>query len=682
MASSKSLAARVEALRRELHEHLYRYHVLSAPTISDLEYDALFKELQALEAEHPELRTPDSPTVRVGGTISEKFEKVRHPGPILSLSNCFDADDVRAWFERIRKLDPRVAEAAFVVEPKIDGLTVVLHYRDGVFVQGATRGDGEIGEDITPNLRTLRKLPLRLRGADEGAGKGRRRAAAAAPPPVLVVRGEAVIYTTDFERFNQAQIAKNGRTFANPRNTASGALRNLDTTLTAAVPISLLCYQVVAAEGLTPGTQWETLTYLRDFGFPVSDVARRFTALEDAITYCQSFADKRDSLPFEIDGMVIKLDDLRLQADLGFVGKDPRGATAFKFPAREVTTQLVDVTVDVGRTGKITPTAVLEPVEVGGVTVRNATLHNFDYIRDNDIRLGDRVLLKRSGDVIPYVIGPVLEARTGGEKKIKPPKACPSCGEPVQQAEGEVDVFCVNSACPAQLNRVVEYFGAVLDIEGFGEKIAHASVEQGKVRDVADVFTLSKEALLDLPGFADKKADKLLAAIQAAKTRPLGRLLAALGIRGIGFVAANDLAAHFGSFDALGAADAETLQQVDGIGPSASAAVVEWFAEKRNRAVLDKLRAAGVWPTAAPKVASTAAGPFTGQTFVITGTLPTLGRDEAKEYIEARGGKVTDSVSKKTSYLVLGESPGSKLAKAQSLGVTILDEAALRKLGG
>ncbi len=679
MPSAKNPAARIEALRRELHEHLYRYHVQSAPTISDQEYDALFNELKALEAEHPELRSPDSPTQRVGGFVSERFEKVRHPGPILSLSNCFNADDVRAWFERIRKLDARVAEAAFVVEPKIDGLTVVLHYQDGVFVQGATRGDGEVGEDVTPNLRTIRMLPLRLR-APQTASK--RKTAASAFPQRLVVRGEAVIFTRDFERFNQAQVAKGARTFANPRNTASGALRNLDTTQTAAVPISLLCYQIVAADGLTPGTQWETLEYLRGLGFPVAEVARRFTALEDAIAYGQSFADKRDTLPFEIDGMVLKLDDLRLQSDLGFVGKDPRGATAFKFPAREVTTKLIDVTVDVGRTGKITPTAVLEPVEVGGVTVRNATLHNFDYIRDNDIRLGDRVLLKRSGDVIPYVIGPILEARTGSEKKIKPPKVCPSCGEPVQQAEGEVDINCVNSACPAQLNRVVEYFGAVMDIEGFGEKIAHASVEQGLVRDVADIFTLTKESLLTLPGFADKKADKLLTAIVASKTRPLGRLMAALGIRGVGFVAANDLAGQFGSFDALAVADAETLQQVDGIGPSASAAVVEWFAEKRNQTVLAKLRAAGVWPTAAPKPAAAAAGPFTGQTFVITGTLPTLGRDEAKEYIESRGGKVTDSVSKKTSYLVLGESPGSKLAKAQSLNIPIVDEAALRKLGG
>ncbi len=679
MPSAKTPAARIEALRRELHEHLYRYHVLSAPTVSDLEYDALFKELQALEEANPELRSPDSPTQRVGGYVSERFVKVKHPAPILSLSNCFNAEDVRSWHERIRRLNDRVDHAAFVVEPKIDGLTVVLHYRDGVFVQGATRGDGEIGEDVTPNLRTIRALPLRLREPETRGS--RKKTTQPAFPPLLVVRGEAVIFTADFERFNQAQIAKGSRTFANPRNTASGALRNLDTTATAAVPISLLCYQIVAAEGLTPGSQWETLEYLRGLGFPISDVARRFTDIEEVIAYCQSYAEKRDTLPFEIDGMVIKIDDLRLQAELGFVGKDPRGATAFKFPAREVTTTVTGLTIDVGRTGKITPTAVLEPVMVGGVTVRNATLHNFDYIRDHDIRMGDRVLLKRSGDVIPYVIGPIIEARKGSEKKIKPPKACPSCGEPIQQVEGEVDIYCVNSACPAQLNRVVEYFAAVMDIEGFGEKVALASVAQGLVHDVADVFTLTRDQLLTLPGFADKRAEKLLAAIQAGKDRPLARLLAALGIRGVGFVAAQDLAAHFGSFDALAAADAEALQGVDGIGPSASNAVVEWFAEKRNQAVLAKLRAAGVWPTSAPRAARTE-GPFTGKTFVITGTLPTLGRDEAREYIESRGGKVSDSVSKKTSYLVLGESPGSKFAKAQSLNIPILDEAALRALGG
>ncbi|MBL8056567.1 MAG: NAD-dependent DNA ligase LigA [Anaerolineales bacterium] len=670
-------ADRAQRLRRELTEHAYRYHNLAAPTISDAEYDALFGELQELERQHPELATPDSPTQRVGGFVSEKFEKSRHPAPILSLSNAFSAADVRAWFERIRKLDERVAGADFVVEPKIDGLTVVLHYAAGLFTRGATRGDGEVGEVITPNLRTIRTLPLRIPVETKG-----RRAKAGPAPASLVVRGEAVIFTEDFARLNAGLAAQGKRTYANPRNTASGSLRQLDSSLTAAIPISLLCYQIVAADGAGPATQWETLDYLRALGFPVAEAARRLPDLDSAIAYCEDWAARRDELPYETDGMVIKLNDLGLAASLGFVGKDPRGAVAFKFPAREVTTILSDIGVNVGRTGVLTPYAILEPVEVGGVTVRQATLHNFDYIAEKDIRLGDRVLLKRAGDVIPYVIGPVVEARTGKEKAYRLPKTCPDCGEPVERAEAEVAFYCVNSACPAQLTRTVEHFAAVLDIEGFGEKVAEQVVADGLVKDVADIFRLTKDRLLGLPGFADKKAEKLLAAIQAVKSRPLGQLVSALGIRGVGEVAARDLAEHFGSLDALGQADAEALQAVDGVGPSVSQAVVDWFAGQANRAVLKKLKQAGVWPTAAPRPAAAAGGPFAGQTVVITGTLPGLSRDAAKAYIEARGGKVTDSVSKKTSYLVLGEAPGSKLAKAQSLGVAILDEAGLLRLGG
>jgi DNA ligase (NAD+) len=676
---TKSPAERAAELRRDLSEHLYRYHVLSAPTISDAEYDALFRELQQLEAEHPELFTPDSPTQRVGGYVSEKFVKVRHPAPILSLSNAFNAGDVRAWFERLTRLDDRVERAAFVVEPKIDGLTVVLHYENGVFVRGATRGDGEVGEDITPNLRTVRTLPLRVPAS---TADHRLRSAVRRPPSLLVVRGEAVIFTKDFEKMNAALAAQGERTYQNPRNTASGALRQLDSSLTAARPISLLCYQIVAVEGVMLPTQWETLDYLRALGFPVAEAARRFENLEDALAYCEQWTARRDELPFEADGMVIKLDDLRLAADLGFVGKDPRGATAFKFPAREVTTTLNDIGVNVGRTGVLTPYAILEPVEVGGVIVRQATLHNFDYIVEKDIRLGDRVMLKRSGDVIPYVIGPVLEARTGRERVYRPPAQCPTCGEAVERLEGEVALYCINSACPAQLTRGVEHFAAVLDIETFGEKVAAQVVAAGLVKDVADIFTLGKDKLLELEGFAEKKAQKLLDAIAVARARPLSVLISALGIRSVGEVAARDLAAHFGSLDTLMTAGAEDLQQIGGIGPSVSQAVVDWFARKSNQVVLQKLKRAGVWPTAEVRRAEAGVGPFAGLTFVITGTLPTLGRDEAKAYIEARGGKVTDSVSKKTSYLVLGASPGSKLAKAQSLNIPILDEAQLRALGG
>ena len=684
MPKAKAPAARAEELRRAINYHLHRYHVLSAPAISDKEYDALFNELQQLEAAHPELLTPDSPTQRVGGFVSEKFVKVRHPAPILSLSNAFAADNVRAWFERIRKLDDRVERAEFVVEPKIDGLTVVLHYADGVFVKGATRGDGEVGEDITPNLRTIRVLPLRV--PVEQKAEGRRQKNVSLPsssllPSSLIVRGEAVIYTADFEKMNAELSAKGEKTFVNPRNTASGALRQLDSALTAARPISLLCYAIVeVGRELKFATQWEVLEYLRALGFPVTTAARKFSDLEKAIAYCESWADKRDTLPYEVDGMVIKLNDLRLAAELGVVGKDPRGAVAFKFPAREVTTTLTDIGVNVGRTGVLTPYAILEPVEVGGVTVRNATLHNFDYIAEKDIRLGDRILLKRAGDVIPYVIGPVVEARTGQERKYKLPQQCPTCGEPIERAEDEVAYYCVNAACPAQLTRNVEHFAAVLDIEGFGEKVAARVVNAGLVKDPADIFSITDKQLLELEGFAEKKAEKLLAAIEAVKTRPLARLISALGIRGVGEVMANDLAAHFGSLDALSKATVEEMQEVEGVGPNVSEAVGDWFARAGNRKLLRKLKAAGVWPIAEKRPVR-AGGVFAEQTFVITGTLPNWSRDEAKAFIEERGGKVTDSVSKKTSYLVLGEAPGSKLAKAQSLGVPIVDEAALRKLG-
>lgn len=675
--------ARAAQLRAELSHHLYLYHVLSAPVISDAEYDALFRELQQVESERPELLTPDSPTQRVGGFVSDKFEKVRHPAPILSLSNCFSADDVWAWYERIRKLDDRVERAEFVVEPKIDGLTVVLHYAEGLFVKGATRGDGEVGEDITPNLKTVRSLPLRIpvQTADGRRKATKRPSTVLRPPSTLVVRGEAVIFTKDFETMNAALAAKGERTYVNPRNTASGALRQLDSSLTSARPISLLCYSIVDSAGANVATQWELLAYLRALGYPVADVIRKFATLDEAIRYCEGWADQRDSLPYEIDGMVIKVNDLSLAADLGFVGKDPRAATAFKFPSREVTTVLQDIVVNVGRTGVLTPNAVLEPVEVGGVTVRQATLHNFDFIAEKDIRLGDRVLIKRAGEVIPYVIGPVLEARTGQERAYRLLLTCPSCNEPIERLEGEVAYYCVNSACPAQLTRSVEHFAAVLDIEGFGEKIAAQVVSANLVRDVADIFSISNPQLLALEGFAEKKAQKLLDSIVVAKARPLGQLISALGIRGVGEVAAKDLAAHFGSLDALASATAEDMQAIDGIGPSASQAVTDWFARKGNKALLKKLKAAQVWPTAAPKPKA-ASGAFSGLVFVITGTLPTFSRDDAKAYIEARGGKVTDSVSKKTDYLVCGEAAGSKLSKAQSLNVLVIDEAALRQMGG
>lgn len=672
---SDPLRQRYEELKAQIHYHNYRYHVLDAPVISDAEFDRLMAELRQIEAEHPEWVTPDSPTQRAGAPPLDKFEKVRHPAPILSLANAFNADEVRAWFDRIRKLDERVEHTAFVVEPKIDGLSVVLHYQDGFFIQGATRGDGEIGEDITPNLRTVRALPLHIPVLAE---------AKRPVPKRVVVRGEAFITIKDFEALNRRLEEAGERTYLNPRNTAAGSLRQLDPQITASRPITLLVYQIVAWEDdqlSPPTTQWETLETLRAWGFPVTEIARRCQTLEEAIVYAESWIEKRESLPFEADGMVIKIDDLRLAADLGVVGKDPRGAIAFKFPAREVTTRLLEIRVNVGRTGVLTPYAVLEPVEIGGVIVERATLHNFDYIAEKDIRPGDRVLVKRAGDVIPYIIGPVIEARRGDEKPYVPPQNCPVCGQPVEHFEGEVAWYCVNAACPAQLVRNLEHFVSrnAMDIAGLGIRIVEQLVEAGLVQDVADLYTLRKEDLLRLEGFAEKKAQNLLDAIQASKSRPLARLINALGIRGVGEVTAAELARCYADLDALSQATQEELMQIEGIGPNIAQAIVDWFARPANRRILEKLKAAGVWPRAATP-AQAAAAPLADLTFVITGTLSEFTREEAKAFIEAHGGKVTDSVSRNTSYLVVGENPGSKLQKALQLGIPLLDEAGLRRL--
>ncbi|MDI6695735.1 MAG: NAD-dependent DNA ligase LigA [Anaerolineales bacterium] len=673
-SQSVALRQRLEELRRAIHYHNYRYHVLDDPVISDYEFDRLLAELRQIEADHPEWITPDSPTQRVGSIPATKFEKVRHPAPILSLANAFSAEDVRAWYERILKLDERVSQTSYVVEPKIDGLSVVLHYRDGVFILGATRGDGEIGEDVTVNLRTLKSLPLRVPINEKG------------PPalPYLAVRGEVYMNVHDFEELNQRLEAAGEKTYLNPRNTAAGSLRQLDPALTASRPLNLLTYQIVAAEGELPRTQWETLGYLRDLGFPVTQHASLHPTLDSAIAECQAWVDKRDTLPYEVDGMVIKINDLVLAQNLGFVGKDPRGAIAFKFPAQEVTTRLLGIGVNVGRTGVLTPYAMLEPVDIGGVIVKQATLHNFDYIAEKDIRIGDRVRVKRAGEVIPYVIGPVEALRTGDEQVYQPPKICPSCGEPVENLPGEVYWYCVNASCPAQLIRNLEHFvsRSAMDIVGLGIRIVEQLVEVGLVKDVADLYTLRREDLLKLEGFADKKVDNLLTAIQASKTQPLARLITALGIRGVGEVMATDLSRVYTDLDQLSHASLEELQTLEGVGPNTAQAIVDWFARPANRRILEKLRSAGVWPTSQAVQQAVEQQPFAGLTFVITGTLPSMSRDDVKDYIQSRGGKVTDSVSKKTSYLIVGDAPGSKLAKAQELGVPILDETGLRRLAG
>lgn len=664
-------AARAAELRRLLNFHAYRYHVLDAPVISDQEYDRLFRELQDLEERDPRLKTADTPTLRVGGEVASGFSRVVHPVPILSLGNAYTDGEVRGWLERAVRLDSAAKDAAFVVEPKIDGLTVVLTYEKGIFVLGATRGDGESGEDVTANLRTVRNLPLAIPAGPDGPPAPRR----------LVVRGEAYIAPADFAAMN-ARLQESGeRTFLNPRNAAAGALRQLDAGLTASRPIRLLAYSVVESDGPIPGTQAETLEYLRALGFSVADQARRFSTLVEAIEYADGWAAKREDMPFEADGMVIKIDDLALAARLGVVGKDPRGAIAFKFPAQTVTTLLQDIGVNVGRTGVLTPFAILEPVMVGGVTVRQATLHNFDYIAEKDIRVGDRVLLKRAGEVIPYVIGPILEARTGRLRRYRPPEACPSCGEPVAPIEGEVALYCLNAACPAQLVRHLEHFAGrgAMDIEGLGIKVAELLVGEGRVEDVADLYRLTSADLLGLEGFAERRAENLVQAIAGSKAQPLPRLINGLGIRGVGETVAGDLSRHFGDLGRLAAADEDEIQEVEGLGPETARAVTTWFRQTRNERLLEKLRRFGVWPIN-PRAAAGARRVLDGLTFVITGALPGLSRQDAKELIEAHGGKVTGSVSRRTDFLVTGADPGSKAERARALGVRAITSSELERM--
>lgn len=661
---------RLEQLRREINFHNYRYHVVESPVVSDYEFDMLLRELQELEQEYPDLITPDSPSQRAGAGVSERFIRVQHPAPILSLGNAFNGEEVRAWYQRILKLDHRVSDAEFVVEPKLDGLTVVLHYENGIFTLGSTRGDGEFGEDITVNLRTVKSLPLQI-PVDE---KSNVRA-----PNRLVVRGEALITRSDFDEMNRKLLEAGERAYANPRNTASGTLRQLNPAETAAKPISLLCYSIIATDGQMPSTQWEALQYLEELGFPITDGVSLSEGIESAIHAGEAWVERRDALPYELDGVVLKINDLNLFQELGVVGKDPRGAVALKFPAQIVTTKLQDIGLNVGRTGVVTPYAILEPVIVGGVTVRKATLHNFDFIAEKDIRVGDRLEIKRAGDVIPYVIGPVEAVRDGSEKAYVIPEKCPFCDQKLEQFPGEVAIYCVNGACPVQLVRNIEYFASrgAMDIEGMGIKIAEQLVEQGLVKDVADLFTLTNEDFLTLEGFADKKAVNLVQSIQASRSRDLGRLVAALGIRGVGDVVANDLARNFNRLEKLAIATVAELEALEGIGPNIAHAIVDWYAQPSNKTILKKLNAVGPWETSQTGADAWVEQTFSGLTFVLTGSLSEMKRPEAKALIESRGGKVTRSVSRRTDYLVAGESPGSKLDKAKSLGVEVLDEPGL-----
>jgi len=751
--------ARLAQLRDELNEHIYRYNVLNASIITDSEYDKLYAELVKLEEENPELQTPDSPTQRVGSDLSGDFPKVKHAAPILSLSNAFDEDDLHKWEERNRKLLNENVIFDYVLEPKLDGLSIVLTYENGVLVTGATRGNGETGEDVTANVRTINTIPLKIPVNND----------AIQAPSRLVVRGEILFLKEDFESLNKKQEEQGLPTYVNARNTASGTLKQKDSRITAQRPLTAYIYDIVAIDDVVLDNEWDIVGYLRDLGFNVIPEAQHYPTLSHIIQQLPTWEKQRNDLPYEIDGLVIKLNDVMAHQELGYVGKDPRGSTAFKFPAEEATTKLLDVVINIGRTGKVTPTAQLEPVFLSGVTVSNASLHNYDLIAQLDIRYGDTVIIKRSGEVIPYVIGPVEAARTGDERMSIPPEICPYCGTPLVRPDGAVDLFCPNPRCPERVYRSLEFFVSkgAMDIDGMGAQTIATLIEAGLIQDEADIFYLKSEDLIELEGFADKKVENLLASIETAKTRPLAQVLSSLGIDGVGttvaqlltqtfksmddfvtmaqaiedatkhflfiakpliefeatdaddallkaqqrlnapiaelgarYVGRDDLGTRLGRLlkpvfeaypfnspnaDELGKSLSQLIQhatplyEIEGLGPILVKNIVEWFADPYHQTLLTKMKEAGVTMEAEQIVQASAS--LEGKKFVITGAM-SVSRNDIKAMIEAHGGKVSGSVSKKTDFVVVGESPGSKATKAQDLGVTILSEAELRQMIG
>ena len=676
MTSRTELEQRLKALRAEIEYHNYRYYVLDDPVIPDAEYDRLMQELLALEAAWPDLVTPDSPSQRVGAQPLKEFREVQHALPMLSLNNAFTDADVQAFDRRVREgLDRPKEIIEYAAEPKFDGLAVALHYEHGRLVEGATRGDGYTGEDVTANLRTVRSIPLVLPTPD--------------PPAWLEVRGEVLMLKRDFERLNEEARVQGGKVFANPRNAAAGSLRQLDPAITARRRLTFFAYGIGRVEGAAlPATQTEVMDWLARLRFPVAAERRVVKGVEGLLAYYRELGAKRFALPYEIDGAVYKVNDLADQARLGFVARAPRFAIAHKYPAQEELTVVEAIEVNVGRTGALTPVARLKPVFVGGVTVSNATLHNQDEIDRKDVRVGDTVIVRRAGEVIPEIVGVVLERRP----KPEPPRfsilehypVCPECGSKVVRAEGEAVVRCTGGLyCPAQRKQALLHFASrrAMDIEGLGEKLVDQLVDRGIVHTPADLYHLDLATLAGLERMAEKSAGNLLAAIAKSKRTTLARFIYALGIPNVGEATAKDLARHFGSLDALLAADVEALQAVPDVGPVVAQAIVDFLAEAHNRQVIEALRAAGVhWPEEA-RLAKPH-GPLAGKTFVLTGTLPNLTRDQAQALIEAAGGKVSGSVSKKTDYVVAGSDPGSKLDKAQAFGIAVLDEAGLRELLG
>jgi DNA ligase (NAD+) len=667
MSVPKEIQERVEKLREEIRRYDYYYYVLNQPLISDAEYDKLFRELLELERQYPELVTPDSPTQRVGAPPAEEFAPVEHAIPMLSLANCFNDEELEEWDDRVRRMlggEP----VEYVCEPKLDGLSVELVYVDGVFTVGSTRGDGRVGEDVTRNLRTIKQVPLRLFPLN---GK---------VPRLLEARGEVYMEKEAFRRLNEERERAGEPLFANPRNAAAGSLRQLDPNVTASRPLKIFFYAMGRAEGIEIRSQVELLTTFPKLGLPVNPLWKLCKTLDEVKAFYRELLAMRHELPYEADGMVVKVNDFAQREILGEVSRAPRWAIAYKFPAEEATTRVLDIVVQVGRTGALTPVANLKPVEVSGATVSRATLHNADEIRRKDIRIGDWVIVRRAGEVIPEVVKSIPERRTGAEKEFKMPERCPACGGPVVRPPGEVAYRCENLSCPARIKESIRHFASrrAMDIEGLGEKLVDQLVETGLVRKLSDIYRLKKEDLVNLERMGEKSAQNLLEQIERSKNAGLARLIFALGIRYVGEHLAQVLAQHFPSLEALSNATYEELIQIPEIGPRIAQSIVDFFRNEENRKLIQELKELGV-KTEAEKPKE---GPLSGKTFVFTGTLSAFTREEARRLVESLGGRVASSVSRKVDYVVVGADPGEKLRKAQELGITILTEEEFRKLVG
>jgi DNA ligase (NAD+) len=669
MSGADKWRKRAEELRQEINHHNYRYYVLDDPVVSDAQYDNLLRELQQIESEHPELITPDSPTRRVGAAPLSEFGEVRHKIPMTSMDNAFDDVEAREWDQRVRKSLETEGNVAYTAEPKFDGTSVSLRYEHGVLMQAGTRGDGSTGEDVTANVRTIKTVPLHLQG------KGW--------PKVVEVRGEVVIPKKDFERLNAEQLKQGAKIFANPRNAAAGSLRQLDPRVTASRPLSFFPWGLGETSEPIARRYSEVSKHLRDWGFRVTEFFRVVHGADDCLKYYQEILAKRDKLPFEIDGVVYKVDDLRARDQLGYTARAPRWAVAHKLPAQEETTVVEDIMASVGRTGVITPVAVLKPVQVSGVTVTHATLHNQDEVERKDVRIGDTVIVRRAGDVIPEVVGVIKEKRPRGARKWRTPDKCPVCGSQVIREEEEAAHRCMGGlVCSAQRMGAILHFASrhAMDIEGLGDKLVQQLVDKDMVKTVADIYRLKHDELADLDRMAEKSAQNLLDQIEKSKDTTLARFLHALGIPQVGEATAQLLADQFGSMDDIMDAGRETLEQIHGIGPAMAEDISSFFHEKHNRGVIRDLIKAGIhWPKPTRTKKSSA---LAGKTFVLTGGLSTMTRDEAKRRLQELGVKIAGSVSKKTDYVIIGEEPGSKADKARELGVTMLDEKEFLKLLG